>query len=70
MDVLGKIKHARWEVNQERDKAQEEKPAEKLNNPGRVAQIRKRQQVPEHLKQNHVQEETDIAECFALWSPQ
>ena len=70
MDVFGKIKHARWEVNQERDKAEEEEPAEKLNDAGWVAEIHKRQHVPEHLKENHVQEETDIAERFALWRAQ
>ncbi len=70
MDVLGKIKHARWEVNQERDKTQEEESAEKFDNPGRVAEVRKRQHVPEHLEQNHIEEETDIAERFALWRAQ
>ena len=70
MDVFRKIKHARWEVNQERDKAEEEEPAKELNDSGRVAEVRKRQHVPEHLKQNHVKEETDIAERFALRSAQ
>ena len=70
MDVFRKIKHARWEVNQERDKTQEEEPAEELENPRRVAQVRKRQHVPEYLEQNHVEEETDVAEGLALWRAQ
>ena len=70
MDVLRKIKHAWWEVNQERDKTQEEESAEKFDNPGRVAEVRKRQQVPERLEQNHIEKETDIAERFALWRAQ
>ena len=70
MDVFRKIKHARWEVNQERDETQEEKPAEELENPRRVAQARKRQRVPEYLEQNHIEEETDVAEGLALWRAQ
>ena len=54
MNVLRKIKHARWEVNQERYKTEEEESAEKLDYAGRVAEVSKRQQVPEHLEQNHI----------------
>lgn len=70
MDVLRKIKHARWEVNQERDETQEEESAEKFDDAGRVAEVRKRQHVPEHLEQNHIQEQTNVAECLALWRAQ
>ena len=34
--------------------------------PEGVAQAGKRQHVPKHLKQNHVQEKADVAESFAL----
>ena len=70
MDVFRKIKHARWEVNQERDKTEEEEPAEELENPRRVAQVRESKHIPEHLEQNHVEEETDVAEGLALWRAQ
>src|SRR4030095_7371222 len=70
MNVFRKIKHAWWEVNQERDKTQEEEPAEELNNARRVAQVCERQQVPEHLEQNHIEEKTNVAERLAQWCAQ
>ena len=70
MDIFGKIKHARWEVNQERDKTKEEESAQELRNPGRATQARERQHVPERLEQNHVEEDTDVAERLALWRAQ
>lgn len=66
MNVLGEIKHSRRKVNQQRDEAQEEQSSEELNGSGRVAEARERQHVPEHLEKNHVKEQANVAEQFAL----
>ena len=70
MDVFRQIKHPRWKVNQERNEAKEEEPAQEFCNSRWVTQVGERQHVPKHLKQNHVQEETDVAESFGLWRAQ
>ena len=66
MNVFGEVKHSRRKVNQQRNETQEEEPAAKIQQIFGMAQVDKRQHIPTDLEQNHVQEQADVAESFAL----
>src|ERR1051326_7391348 len=66
VDVFGEIKHARRKIDQQCDEAQKEEQPKKLRRPGWPAEIRGSKKVPDDLKQNHVDEDADVAECLAL----
>src|SRR5215213_1842085 len=70
IDVFDQIKHARWEVDQHREKAENEKPSQKLCEPRRPAQWREGECIPDHLKQDHIHKNANIAKHFALRMPQ
>src|SRR6185369_8341838 len=70
LDVFGEIKHSWWKINQQRDKAQKEKPAQKVCGTGRSRHGSKRQQIPADLKENHVYEDADVAESLACRTAQ
>lgn len=63
-NVFGEIKYARRKINQKRDETQKEKSARKISEVGNRLERGCRQQIPGDLKQNHIQENADIADDF------
>ena len=70
VNVFDQIKHAWRKVDQHREKAEKEQPAEKFQRPGWPVESRERECIPDDLKQNHVHEKADIAKHLTLRLPQ
>ena len=70
VDVFDQVKHAWRKVDQHRDEAEKEKPAEEFQRPGRSVEWRERECIPHNLEQNHVYENADVAEHLAFRLPQ